>query len=167
MFEEFLQTATHIFEDAQAQGRMTRNPDDARLRALALEEPDVRETKFGSLAVLSEPTSRSAALTKNNIDTPFGKEEYELLASARKHLAGMEIISMDVQVGDGSEGVTARLIIPKCFAHVAYAGRKLFKAGVTTAPTYRYYQVWYRNAGAFCTTSTFNETQMVCVDWTM
>ena len=87
MFEEFSQTATHIFEDAQHDGRMTRNPDEARLRALSLQEPEVRETKFGSLMALSEPTSRSAALTKNNIDTQFGKDEYDLLTQARKSLS--------------------------------------------------------------------------------
>jgi phosphoenolpyruvate carboxykinase (ATP) len=116
---------------------MTRNPDEARLRALAVEEPDVRETKYGSLVALSEPTSRSAALTKNNIDTPFGKDEYDLLAQARKYLSNQPVISMDVQVGDGSEGITARLIIPKAFAHVAYAGRKLFKPANTEDPTYQ------------------------------
>ena len=136
MFEEFSQTAKHIFEDAQHDGRMIRNPDEARLRAMALAEPEVRETKFGSLMALSEPTSRSAALTKNNIDTPFGKDEYELLAQARRHLSDQQIISMDVQVGDGTEGVTARLIVPTAFAHVAYGGRKLFRPTSTEEPTH-------------------------------
>jgi phosphoenolpyruvate carboxykinase (ATP) len=137
MFEEFAQTAKYVFEDAQRDGRMRRNPDEARLRTLALDEPEVRETKFGSLMALSEPTSRSAALTKNNVDTQFGKDEYDLLDQARKSLATQRVISMDVEVGDGTEGVTARLIVPEAFAHVAYAGRKLFKPTTTEDPTHQ------------------------------
>ncbi len=38
--------------------------------------------------------------------------------------------------------------------------------GVVTAPGARYYQVWYRNAAAFCTSATFNLTNGVAVSWT-
>jgi len=35
MFEEFLQAARTIFGQAQQEGRLIRNPDTARLRAMA------------------------------------------------------------------------------------------------------------------------------------
>jgi phosphoenolpyruvate carboxykinase (ATP) len=137
MFEEFLQTARTIFEDAQKRGCLIRDPDEARLRALALAEPEVTATKYGSLAVDSEPTSRAARFTKNNVDTAFGQPEYELLEQAKRSLRGQQIVSMDVQVGDGAEGISARLIAPVSFAHVAYGGRKLFKPIMTDYPTYQ------------------------------
>lgn len=137
MFDEFLQAARTIFEQAQADGRLIRNPDAARLRTLALEEPEVRETRYGSLEVDSEPTSRAAMFTKNNIDTKFGKPEYELLEQAKRALSQVELVSIDVQVDDGSEGVTARLIVPRRYAHVAFAGLKLFKPATTDNPTYQ------------------------------
>ena len=37
---------------------------------------------------------------------------------------------------------------------------------VTTAGT-RTYQIWYRNAAAFCTASTFNLSNGLSVDWTL
>ena len=37
--------------------------------------------------------------------------------------------------------------------------------GVVAGDT-RYFQVWYRNAAAFCTVSTFNLTNGVSVSWT-
>ncbi|MEY2806307.1 MAG: hypothetical protein RIR65_724 [Planctomycetota bacterium] len=37
--------------------------------------------------------------------------------------------------------------------------------GAVTVPGTRYYQVWYRNAAAFCTASTFNLTNGVGVSW--
>jgi hypothetical protein len=37
--------------------------------------------------------------------------------------------------------------------------------GAVTAGATRYYQVWYRNAAAFCTTSTFNLTNGLSVTW--
>ena len=49
MFEEFQQTARTIFESAQKHGSLTRNPDGARLRQMALEEPEVRQTKYGNI----------------------------------------------------------------------------------------------------------------------
>ncbi len=52
-------------------------------------------------------------------------------------LAEEEIVSIDVEVGDGAEGITARLIVPRRFAHVAYAGQKLFKPTTTDNPTYQ------------------------------
>jgi len=137
MFQQFQQTAREIFDAAQREGRLIRNPDESKLRALALEEPGIRCTKYGSLVVESEPKSRAAMLTTNNIDAPFGDAERQLLQQAREHLASQRIVSIDVSVGDGSEGVTARLVVPAGFAHVAYGGVKLFRPTVTDDPTYQ------------------------------
>src|SRR5690606_19654939 len=38
--------------------------------------------------------------------------------------------------------------------------------GLCTAGDFRVYQVWYRNAAAFCTASTFNLTNGVSLTWT-
>ena len=82
MFDEFQQTATAIFENARSNGKLIRNPDSARLKALALEEPGVRQTRYGSIYSESEPMSRAAKRTKNNVDSNFGREEHELLEQA-------------------------------------------------------------------------------------
>lgn len=137
MFDEFHRTAMAIFEAARAEGRLTRNPDSDQLRALALNEPDVRQTKYGSIVAESEPMSRAAMLTRNNVDAEFGDEERALLEAARERLARERLVSIDVEVGDGSEGVTARLILPERFAHVAYAGRMLFTPAETDDPAYQ------------------------------
>jgi len=137
MFEEFQQTAKTIFENAQRRGALIRNPDTARLKALALEEPEVRQTKYGSILADSEPMSRAAKFTRNNVDTRFGQAEYELLENAKRGLAEEELVSIDVQVGDGTEGITARLIVPRRAAHVAYGGLRLFKPAMTDSPTYQ------------------------------
>jgi hypothetical protein len=39
--------------------------------------------------------------------------------------------------------------------------------GLVTTPGTRTYQVWYRNAAAFCTTSTFNLSNGVEITWTL
>ena len=106
-------------------------------KALALEEPGVRQTRYGSIYSESEPMSRAAKRTKNNIDSNFGREEHELLEQAKRDLANEELMSIDVVVGDGAEGITARLIVPRQFAHVAYGGLKLFKPAATDDPTYQ------------------------------
>ena len=137
MFEQFHQTAKAVFDAAQKEGRLARNPDVEQLRALAMEEPDVRETKYGNIVAESEPMSRAAMHTRNNVDAEFGDEERQLLKQAEQRLGQEPLVSIDVQVGDGSEQVTARLIIPERFAHVAYAGRKLFAPAVTEEPTYQ------------------------------
>ena len=137
MFNEFQQTAQAIVDCAQRHGALIRNPDSARLKALALEEPDVGQTKYGSVYVDSEPTSRAAKFTKNNIDSPFGPAEQKFIEQARCALANEEIVSINVNVGDGKQGVTARLIVPRRFAHLAYAGAKLFTPAVTDSPTYQ------------------------------
>ncbi len=137
MIDEFQQTARKIYEDARKDGRLTHNPSRDLLRNLALEEPGVKETRYGNIMANSEPTSRAAMFTKNNIDTPFGKGEHALLDQATEHLRQEYLISIDVVVGDGSEGITARLITPKRFAHLAYGGMKLFKPTSVERPTHQ------------------------------
>ena len=39
--------------------------------------------------------------------------------------------------------------------------------GFITSPAIRTYQVWYRNAAMFCTSSTFNLTNSVSINWTL
>lgn len=137
MFDQFHQAAKTIFENAQCRGTLIRNPDSARLKALSKEEPEVRETRYGSIVTDSEPMSRAAKFTKNNIDTSFGQAEFDLLEKAKHALAHAEVVSIDVEVGDGTDGTTARLIVPRRFAHVAYGGLKLFKPTTTEDPTYQ------------------------------
>ena len=137
MFDLFELTAKAIFDDAQRTGRLIRNPDADRLKALSLEEPEVKRSRYGSIVVDSEPMSRAAKFTKNNVDARFGQAEYGLLEQAKKALAGQELVSIDVEVGDGTLGITARLIVPRRHAHVAYGGRKLFKPTTTDNPTYQ------------------------------
>jgi phosphoenolpyruvate carboxykinase (ATP) len=136
MFQEFQETAEAIFQTAERKGNLIRNPGSERLRALSLEEPDVKQTKYGSLYAESEPMSRAAKRTHNNIDSRFGDEERALLRQAQRLLAEEQIVSIDVDVGDGADGITARLIVPLRFAHVAYAGMKLFRPTTTENPTY-------------------------------
>ena len=76
---------------------------------MALDEPEVKKTKYGSIFADSEPMSRAARFTKNNIDSRFGEAERGLLEKAQRRLAKEEIVSIDVEVGDGTEGITARL----------------------------------------------------------
>lgn len=137
MFAEFQEAARSIFESARSEGRLIYNPDDDWLRKLSLEEAEVKGTKYGNLVAESEPMSRAAMFTRNNIDTEFGNEERVLLQDAIARLGKEELIGIDVEVGDGSEGVTARLLLPRRFAHVAYGGRKLFRPTATESPTYQ------------------------------
>jgi phosphoenolpyruvate carboxykinase (ATP) len=137
MFEQFLQAARTIFDTAQREGRLIYNPDDDRLRAIVEAQPGIVRTKYGSLVAESEPMSRAKMFTENNIDKPFGEKEQSLIDAAVRYSAKEELVSIDVIVGDGRDGVTARLIVPRRFAHVAYGGRKLFKATVTDDPTYQ------------------------------
>ena len=37
--------------------------------------------------------------------------------------------------------------------------------GAVATPGSRWYQVWYRNAAAFCTPATFNLSNAVRIDW--
>ncbi len=113
MYEEFRKAAEAILETAHCKDMLIRNPDAADLKALAMEEPEVRQTKYGSICAYSEPMSRAAKFTLNNVDATFGQAERELLEQAKRVLAQEEIVAIDVQVGDGTEGISARLIVPR------------------------------------------------------
>lgn len=137
MFDEFKKTADDIHTDAFLEERLVGSCSDEQLRELSLQEKGVKETAYGSIAMESEPKSRAAMHTKNNIDAAFGEEERKLLADAKKHLAGKELVSIETIIGDGSEGITGRLIVPKEYAHLVYAGKKLFKPTVEPNPTHQ------------------------------
>ena len=86
MFDAFHQTARMIFEAAQPSGRLHRNLPSDQLKAMALDEPEVKKTKYGSIFADSEPMSRAARFTKNNIDSRFGEAERDLLEKAQRAL---------------------------------------------------------------------------------
>lgn len=136
MSAEFQQAAQLIYEEARKEGRLIENPSERDLRAMTL-QTGARETSYGNIAAESEPTSRAAMFTRNNIDSRFDREEWELLQQAERCLRKEKIVSLDVEVGDGSEGITARLMVPERFAQVGYGGRKLFKPIVTERPTHQ------------------------------
>ena len=137
MFEEFQGTARAINHRAREEGRLLHDLANGELRRLALEEPGVRATNYGNIVTYSEPMSRAAKFTSNSVDTAFGEPEHQMLKQAEERLAREELVSIDVQVGDGSEGTTARLIVPRRFARVAYGGAKLFRQVVAGDPTYQ------------------------------
>ena len=126
--ERFVETAERIRERAITDGRLTDNPSDSVLRSVLEKQPGVKKTMYGSFAVDSDPSSRSAMFTKNNIDSPFGKDEEKLLAQCEAALAKEKLISIDRVVGNPETGgsATVRLIIPERFAHIAYGGGHLF-----------------------------------------
>ena len=136
LFDDFAQMAQKIFTDAQAQKRLIRNPSMEKMRELFLKEPEARLTRYESLSIDTEPTSRAARFTKNNVDETFGDKEKALIQQAAEVLSKQEIISYDVWVGDGKDKISARLIVPARHAHVAYGGTKLFMPAEVDEPTY-------------------------------
>ena len=136
MFERFSQAVQEVFDAAESTGRLAYNPSRETLRQFAASEPEVVETKYGSLATESEPSSRAVKFTKNNIDTTFGDAELQLLAQMKVRLSSESLVAVDCVVGNGEDGITARLIVPKRYAHLAYAGLKLFRQTTTAEPTY-------------------------------
>ncbi|GAB6035719.1 hypothetical protein JCM15519_02780 [Fundidesulfovibrio butyratiphilus] len=139
MFDQFVSAANSIFKSAIDDERMFQNPNPERLRKMTLEEPGVRETVYGNLVVPTEPTSRAKPFTKNNIDDSFGQAELDLLHQAKARLAKARVICLDVLVRQEQFPVTARLIVPRRFAHLAYGGLKLFGPPLNNvqAPTYQ------------------------------
>jgi len=137
--KQFVHTADRIREKAIKEGRLKDNPSDEVLRLLVEKQPGVRKTIYGNFVAESEPASRSAMFTKNSVDYPFGQEELELLAQCERALAKERLISVDRIVGNQSSGTTVRLIVPECFAHVAYGGKNLFipPKGEVKEPTYQ------------------------------
>lgn len=138
MFDAFDSAAAAIVAEARKQGRLLHNPTENRLRDLALRRPEVRLTSRGSLCAESEPMSRAKPFTANSVDTDFGKAEKALLAQAKKLLGAEPLICLDVLVRHEDEPATARLVVPRRFAHVAYGGMKLFGPRVSSVerPTY-------------------------------
>jgi hypothetical protein len=74
--------------------------------------------------------------------------------------------------GDGlrcAGGAIVRLKTLQNFAgasdHPAAGDLPISVKGMVIAPGTRTYQVWYRNAAAFCTPSTFNLTNGLSIDW--
>ncbi len=136
----FKKAAEKIYHEAKNEGRLLEGLSLDQLKEIALRQEGVIQTQLGSVAADSEPMSRSAPHTKNNIDDPFGEEEEELALQAVEYLSRERIISLDTIVGDGRDGVTARFIIPEPYAQLAYALKLLFEntpaPRVVENPTY-------------------------------
>ena len=124
--EEFARAVDRVRTKAQAEGRLRHDPPVEELERLAEREPNVRRTKYGSLVAISEPMSRSAPFTKNSVDTPFGKEELDLLAQMESNLGARRLISIDRTVGRPGSGTVVRLTVPEDCAHIPFGGRNLF-----------------------------------------
>lgn len=80
--------------------------------------------------------------------------------------------SIDVPFGDGKRCVGGSLVRLGVRTNVLgsskfpYVGEERVAArGGVTAPGTRYYQVWYRDAAAYCTSATFNVTNAIRIDW--
>ncbi|WP_243359588.1 phosphoenolpyruvate carboxykinase [Fundidesulfovibrio terrae] len=150
-FDEFDIAIKQLYANAVDEERLIQNPGPERLRRICLEEPEVRETSYGSIVANTEPMSRAKPFTKNNIDATYGQAEFALLAQAKQALNKQQLICMDVLVRDEGQPVTARLLVPRRFAHIAYGGHKLFGPRVNnvTDPTYQviffYDDAWEQN----------------------
>ncbi|MBW2081286.1 MAG: hypothetical protein JRI27_10055, partial [Deltaproteobacteria bacterium] len=135
----FKKAAIKIYEDAKKEGRLIEGLTLDKFKELAVRQDGVIQTQIGSVAADSEPMSRSAPHTTNNIDHPFGEEEEELALEAVEYLSREQIISLDTIVGDGRDGVTVRFIIPEVYAQLAYGLKLLLDypaARVVEDPTY-------------------------------
>jgi phosphoenolpyruvate carboxykinase (ATP) len=135
----FKKAAVKIYEDAKEENRLIEGLTLDRFKELAIRQEGVIRTQMGSVAADSEPMSRSAPHTANNIDHPFGEEEEQLALEATEYLSRERIISLDTLVGDGRDGVTVRFIIPEVYAQLAYALKLLMDypaARVVEDPTY-------------------------------
>jgi hypothetical protein len=79
---------------------------------------------------------------------------------------------LGVAFGDGLRCAAGTIVRLKTVTNVGGASQypqagdpSVSVKGMVAAPGIRTYQVWYRNAAAFCTTSTFNLTNGVEVNW--
>jgi phosphoenolpyruvate carboxykinase (ATP) len=140
MANYFKQAAEKIYCDAKNSGRLIEGKSLEQLKELALLQEGVIQTNLGSVAADSEPMSRSAPHTKNNVDHPFGDEEKALASEAVECLERETVLSLDTIVGDGKDGVTARFVMPVTYAQIAYGLKLLFEdtpaARVVEKPTY-------------------------------
>jgi phosphoenolpyruvate carboxykinase (ATP) len=136
----FKEAAEKIYCDAKNSGRLIEGLSLDQLKEIALRQDGVIQTNLGSVAADSEPMSRSAPHTRNSVDHAFGEEEESLAAKAVEWLGREKILSLDTIVGDGSDGVTARFIMPVTCAQIAYGTKLLFEdtpaARVVEKPTY-------------------------------
>jgi phosphoenolpyruvate carboxykinase (ATP) len=145
---EFVEAPRKIYREAKAETRLTEGLSLAELKAFALKQNGVMVTQMKSLAVDSEPMSRCAPKTKNSIDDEFGDEELRLARQAVEVLRGHNLVSVDVVVGEKAD-VTARVLVPEKYAHVAYGMKMLLgelEGGVAKDPTYH---IVYFTDGAF------------------
>lgn len=126
ILEEFSKTIRRILEKARTENRLLENPPKEELRKIVEKERGIKKTIYGNFVAESEPTSRSAMFTKNNIDYPFGEEELKLLKQCEEILANERLICIDRIVGNENSNTIVRLIVPEKFAHIAYGGGNLF-----------------------------------------
>ncbi len=140
MSNYFKKAAEKIYCDAKKDGRLIEGKTLDEYKEIAIQQEGVIQTNLGSVAADSEPMSRSAPHTRNNVDTPFGEEEEVLADQAVECLSQEKIICLDTIVGDGRDGVTARFIMPDAYAQIAYGVKLLFEdtpaARVVENPTY-------------------------------
>ncbi|MDD5168211.1 MAG: phosphoenolpyruvate carboxykinase [Syntrophales bacterium] len=135
----FKKAAISIYEEARKSGRLVTDRTSADLKRLALSQEGVIQSQLGSVAADSEPMNRSAPHTRNSVDHPFGEAEEALASQAIDVLRKERIIALDTIVGDGTDGVTARFIIPEQYAQIAYGLQLLFNGPVQKViedPTY-------------------------------
>ncbi|MCX7634373.1 MAG: phosphoenolpyruvate carboxykinase, partial [Syntrophales bacterium] len=137
--EAFRRAAAQVYDEARRSGRLLTGQSLAELKELALKQEGVIQTQLGSVAADSEPMSRSAPHTRNDVDTPFGEAEEALAAQAVAVLRQERIVAVDTIVGAGDDGVTARFIVPEPYAQIAYGLKLLFdtpEPRQVTEPTY-------------------------------
>ncbi len=135
----FKKTAEKIYADAKKSERLIEGLTLQQIKELASHQEGVIQTQIGSVAADSEPMSRSAPFTRDNIDHTFGEEEERLARQAEEVLSAERLLSLDTIVGDGRDGVTARFIMPVAYSQIAYGLKLLFDqpaARVVEEPTY-------------------------------
>jgi len=122
----FKKAARQVFEEARRDGRLLEGLSLTEIKDIATRQEDVIRTSFGSLASDSEPMNRAAPHTKNSVDDAFGDEEDALAEQAVSCLRKERIVSLDVFVGDGRDGVSCRFLVPEPFTQIAYGLKLLF-----------------------------------------
>ncbi|MGV8081297.1 MAG: phosphoenolpyruvate carboxykinase [Syntrophales bacterium] len=122
----FTKAAKRIMEEARRDGRLLEGRSLSEIKDIATRQEGVIRTSYGSLASDSEPMNRSAPHTKNSVDDAFGEEEEILAEQAVSCLREERIVSLDVFVGDGRDGVSCRFLVPEPFAQIAYGLKLLF-----------------------------------------
>ncbi len=140
MTNSFKKAVEKIYHEAKRDGRLIEGKSLNELKELALRQEGVIQTNLGSVASDSEPMSRSAPHTRNSVDHPFGEAEDQLAEKAVEMLRRDRVVCLDTIVGDGSDGITARFLMPENYAQVAYGLKLLFEdtaaSRVVEQPTY-------------------------------